>query len=155
MQSSLNAFGISNIFRYIIENLDIPDCCFTHMGAKTTELVRVKNYPDVLLGIFEIIENILLIKRAEQDIETIIKEIYRAFSLPVSPCFIESLITFIYNLFIKDSLLERTFSLYVQKRNPDCKFCLYKCLSSCNSWRTKVKMIDFILKMLQPNFFED
>jgi hypothetical protein len=70
IQSSLHAFDITSIFQHIIRSVDDPNCCPSHSGKPTN---RHSHYPLVLIGVFEIIENILTIKRAEPDLNQHIK----------------------------------------------------------------------------------
>jgi hypothetical protein len=47
-----------------------------------------------------------------------IKNIIYAFGLTASPCFIEALLTFLNNLFVKDELIEKKFINYIEVENP-------------------------------------
>jgi hypothetical protein len=73
IQSSLHAFDITQIFMHLIHNMDLPNCCVSHSGKSTPSGTKQKQYPGILMGVFEIVENILTIKRTESDLSQHIK----------------------------------------------------------------------------------
>lgn len=84
----MQKFNGTKIIRYLIENIDNQDCCFEHSFQKQVIKIKIKNYQKTLCIFFEVLENIILMKRSEPDLEEIIKDILYGFGLSVSSCFI-------------------------------------------------------------------